>query len=83
MSQRTKNVDEEMLVNLRVKVTLKSFSNHNGFNDEQVEQAKEEFKDEIIRHLNSKLEGGYEMDEFLYSVDFVNYEVCHTLKQEK
>jgi hypothetical protein len=30
MSQRTKNVDDEMLINLQVKVTLKSFSHHNG-----------------------------------------------------
>ena len=35
MSQITKNVDEDMLINLQVKVTLKSFSNHNGFNDKQ------------------------------------------------
>ena len=46
MSQRIKNVDEEMLINLQVNVSIKSFSNHNGF-----------------------------MEEFLYSVDFVNYEV--------
>ena len=79
MSQRTKNVDEELLVNLRVKVTLKSFSNHNGFNDEQVEEAKDEFKDEIKRHIESKLGGEYEMEEFLYSVDFVNYEIDYTI----
>ena len=79
MSQRTKNVDEEMLVNLQVKVTLKSFSNHNGFNDEQVEQAKEEFKYEIKNHLADKLGGEYEMEEFLCSVDFVNYEIDYTI----
>lgn len=75
MSQRTKNVDEEMLINLQVNVTLKSFSNHNGFNDKQIEQAKEEFKDEIMKHLTNKLSDEYQMEEFLYSVDFVNYEV--------
>lgn len=75
MSQRTKNVDEEMIINLQVNVTLKSFSNHNGFNNEQIEKAKEEFKDEIMRHLTNKLANEYQMDEFLYSVDFVNYEV--------
>ena len=44
MSQRTKNVDESMLINLQVNVTLKSFSNHNGFNDKQIEQAKKNLK---------------------------------------
>ena len=75
MSQRTKNVDEEIPINLQVNVTLKSFSNHNGFNDKQIEQAKEEFKDEIMKHLTNKLSDEYQMEEFLYSVDFVNYEV--------
>ena len=75
MSQRIKNVDESMLINLQVNVTLKSFSNHNGFNDKQIEQAKEEFKDEIMKHLTNKLVDDYQMEEFLYSVDFVNYEV--------
>jgi hypothetical protein len=75
MSQRTKNVDEEILINLQVNVTLKSFSNHNGFNDKQIDQAKEEFKDEIMKHLTNKLVDEYQMEEFLYSMDFVNYEV--------
>jgi hypothetical protein len=75
MSQRTENVDEEMLINLQVNVTLKSFSNHDGFSDKQVEKAKEEFKDEIMKHLTNKLADDYQMEEFLYSVDFVNYEV--------
>ena len=75
MSQRIKNVDEEILINLQVKVTLNSFSNHNGFNDKQIGQAKEEFKDKIMKHLTNKLVNEYQMEEFLYSVDFVNYEV--------
>lgn len=75
MSQRRKNVDEEMLINLQVKVTLKSFSNHNGFREGQIQRAKEEFKDEIMKHLINKLSDEYQMDEFLYSVDFVNYEI--------
>jgi hypothetical protein len=75
MSQRSKNVDEEMLINLQVNVSLKSFSNHNGFKEGQIEQAKEEFKDEIMKHLTNKLADEYQMEEFLYSVDFVNYDV--------
>lgn len=75
MSQRTKNVNEDLLVNLQVKVTLNSFSNHDGFKEGQIEQAKEEFKDEIMKHLTNKLADEYQMEEFLYSVDFVNYEV--------
>ena len=75
MSQRIKNIDEEILINLQVNVSLNSFSNHNGFKEGQIEQAKEEFKDEIMRHLKNKLSDEYQMEEFLNSVDFVNYEV--------
>lgn len=75
MSQRTEEVDESMLINLRVNVTIKKFSTHDGFFDGQVEQAKEEFEDEIANHLTKKLVNDYQMDEFLYSVDFVDYEV--------
>jgi hypothetical protein len=75
MSQRVKNVGEEMLVNLQVKVNLNSFSNYDGFKEGQVEQAIEEFKSEIARELKNKLADHYQMQEFLYSVDFVNYEI--------
>jgi hypothetical protein len=75
MSQRIKNVDEEMTINLQLNVTLNSFSNHNGFKEGQIQQAKQEFKDEIMKHLTNKLADEYQMEEFLYSVDFVNYEV--------
>ena len=75
MSQRIKYVDEKMLINLEVNVSLKSFSNHNGFKEGQVEQAKEEFKDGIMKHLISKLADEYYMEDFLYSVDFVSYEI--------
>tara|TARA_R110002012_G_C11520290_1_gene599374 strand:+ start:103 stop:345 length:243 start_codon:yes stop_codon:yes gene_type:complete len=75
MSQRIKNVDEEMLINLQVNVSLKSFYNHNGFYQGQIKHAKEEFKDEIMKHLTNKLSDIYRMEQFLYSVDFVNYEV--------
>ena len=75
MSQRIKNVDEEMLISLQVNVSLKSFSHHNGFKEGQIEKAKEEFKDEITKHLTNKLSDEWQMEEFLYSVDFVNYEV--------
>jgi hypothetical protein len=41
MSQRSKSVDETMLINLQVKVNLESFSNHDGFKDGQIEKAIE------------------------------------------
>ena len=31
MSQRTQHVNEEIIVALKFKVTINSFSNHNGF----------------------------------------------------
>ena len=75
MSQRIKYEEEEIFVNVQVKVKLKSFSNHDGSTDAQIDQAKEEFKDEIEKHLMDKLADEYTMEEFLYSVDFVDYEV--------
>jgi|688.fasta_scaffold529017_4 peptide subunit release factor RF-3 len=75
MSQRSKSVDETMLVNLQVKVNLESFSNHDGFKEGQLERAIEEFKDEISNQLYYKLENTYYQQEFLQSVDIVQFEV--------
>ena len=75
MSQRNKSVNEEMIVELKFKVTIKSFSNHNGFKEGQIEQAIEEFKEKIQKELEYKVNGGYSQQEFLESVDLVYYEV--------
>ena len=74
MSQRSKNVNEEILVELKFKVTINSFSNHNGFKEGQIEQAIEEFKEQIKKELEYKVNGEYQQQEFLQSVDFVSYE---------
>lgn len=74
MSQRSKNVNEEIIVELKFKVTINSFSNHNGFKDGQIEQAIEEFKEQIKKELEYKINGEYQQQEFLQSVDFVSYE---------
>ena len=44
MSQKIKHIKEEITIDLRFKVTIKSFSNHNGFSENQIENAIEEFK---------------------------------------
>lgn len=75
MSQRTKNIDKEIKIDLSFKVTLKSFSNHNGFSEKQIEDAVEEFKEKIQKELEYKVNGEYYQEEFLNSVDFVHYEV--------
>ena len=74
MSQRSKNVNEEIIVELKFKVTINSFSNHNGFKEGQIEQAIEEFKEQIKKELEYKVNGDYSQQEFLESVDFVSYE---------
>ncbi len=74
MSQRSKNVNEEIIVELKFKVTINSFSNHNGFKEGQIEQAIEEFKENIKKELEYKVNGEYQQQEFLQSVDFVSYE---------
>ena len=75
MSQRNKSVNEEMIVELKFKVTIKSFSNHNGFKEGQIEQAIQEFKENIQKELEYKVNGEYSQQEFLESVDLVYYEV--------
>ena len=75
MSQRNKSVNEEMIVELKFKVTIKSFSNHNGFSEKQIENAIQEFKENIQKELEYKVNGEYSQQEFLESVDLVYYEV--------
>jgi NADPH-dependent 7-cyano-7-deazaguanine reductase QueF len=75
MSQRTEYVEEEIVVDLKFKVTINSFSNHNGFSQGQIESAIEEFKEHIKKELEYKLNGEYRQQEFLQSIDYVNYEV--------
>lgn len=74
MSQRSKDINEEIIVELKFKITINSFSNHNGFKCGQIEQAIEEFKEQIKKELEYKVNGEYELQEFLQTVDFVNYE---------
>ena len=74
MSQRTQHVEEEIIVDLQFKVTIKSFSNHNGFKQGQIEMAIDEFKENIKKQLEYKVNGEYWQQEFLQSVDYVHYE---------
>ena len=74
MSQRSKNVNEEIIVELKFKVTINSFSNHNGFKEGQIGQAIQEFKENIQKELEFKVNGEYSQQEFLQTVDFVSYE---------
>lgn len=75
MSQRIHNVDESITINLQVVVKINSFSNHEGFKGNQIQNAIEEFKDEISGELYHKLTNDYSQQEFLQSVDFVNFTV--------
>lgn len=74
MSQRTQHVNEEIIVELKFKVTINSFSNHDGFKDGQIERAIEEFKENIQKELEYKVNNHYYQQEFLQSVDYVEYE---------
>ena len=75
MSQRIHNLEKEITIDLSFKVTIKSFSNHNGFSEKQIENAIEEFKEKIQKQIEYKVNGEYYQEEFLNSVDLVNYEV--------
>lgn len=75
MSQRTKYINEELEVELKFKVSINSFSNHNGFKDGQIEMAIQDFKDNIKKELEYNIQGNYYKQDFLKYVDFVEYEV--------
>ena len=75
MSQRTEHLNEEINITLDLKVTLKRLSNHNGFSDGQVAKATEEFKEVIKQDLLKQVCDEYSMEEILFSVDFVDYDV--------
>ncbi len=75
MSQRTEHLNEKINIALDLKVTLKRLSNHNGFFDGQVVKSTEEFKEVIKEDLIKKVCGEYSMEEILFSVDFVDYDV--------
>ena len=75
MSQRTQQINEEIVVELKFKVKINSFSNHKGFKEGQVNKAIEEFKEDIKKELEYIIEGEHVQQEFLQTVDFVTYEV--------
>jgi len=75
MSQRTQNVNKEITVDLSFKVTIKSFSNHDGFKNGQIEKAVEEFKENITKELIYIIEGEHQQQDFLQTVDYVTYDV--------
>lgn len=75
MSQKTEHLNEEINIKLDLKVTLKRLSNHNGFFDGQVAKATEEFKEVIKDDLLKQVCDEYSMEEILFSVDFVAYNV--------
>ena len=75
MSQRTQHVNEEIIVELKLKVTINYFSNHNGFSEKQIENAIEEFKEKIQKQIEDKINGKYYQEDFLWIADFVNYEI--------
>ncbi len=75
MSQKIEQVNEEINIKLDLKVTLKRLSNHDGFSDGQVAKATEEFKEIIKEDLLKQVCNEYSMEEILFSVDFVDYDV--------
>lgn len=77
MSKISKSVSvkQQIIVDLQLQVTINSFHNHNGFKEEQLSQAIEEFREEIEKELGEKLTGEYYQEEFLESVDSVSYKV--------
>ena len=75
MSQKIEYIKEEIEIDLKLQITINSFSNHNGFKEGQVKKAIHEFKENIQKEIEYKVNGEYQQQEFLETVDFVNYEI--------
>ena len=75
MSQRTAFVNEEFIVDLKLKVSIKSFSNHNDFSATQIENAISEFKSEIKNEIGYIIDGEHLQQDFIQTVDYVTYEI--------
>lgn len=75
MSQRTQSITEEIIIDLKLKVKIKQFSNHDGFKYGQIEKAIEEFKEEIQGELEYIISGEYSQQECITTVDYVDFSV--------
>ncbi len=75
MAQRYIDINEEINITLKLKVNLTKLSDYKHFGEEQKQNAIDEFKTNIGLHLKNKLIDNVSQDDFLQSIDFVNYEV--------
>jgi len=76
MSQRSSETFPlNINVNLNLNVSNISFSNHNGFTGNQIDNAIEEFKEKIQSYLTDRVVRDFYHLELLNSVDFVSFEV--------
>lgn len=75
MSQKRIKINEEIVLTMPLTIKIEGFSNHNGFTKKQIENAVEEFKQNILDEIENKICKDYYSEEFLKTVDFVNYEI--------
>ena len=75
MSQKRIKINEEIVLTMPLTIKIEEFSNHNGFTQKQIENAVEEFKQNILDEIENKICKDYYLEEFLQTVDFVNYEI--------
>lgn len=75
MSQQRIKINEEIVLTMPLTIKIEGFSNHNGFTQKQIENAVEEFKQNILDEIENKICKNYYSEEFLKTVDFVNYEI--------
>ena len=48
MSQKRIKINEEIVLTMPLTIKIEGFSNHNGFTQKQIENAVEEFKQNIL-----------------------------------
>lgn len=67
--------NEEIEVTLKLKVKIKTCSNYNPLNKEQLSEQVQDFKSEINEHLLGKLRNEYYQEDVTIGVDGWSYEV--------
>ena len=76
MSQRKYEVEDEIEINLKVKVNFFSISNYHHLNDEELKNILEDAKYKIKSHLLNEILDEYVVEENLtHMCDYISYKV--------
>ena len=75
MSNKIYQVNEEVEVNLTIKVKLKSISDYYKLSEDDIKNEIENAKNELPDFIKGKLSGVYYNESLTTSVDYWNFEI--------